>query len=263
MLKPLFLLQKTYLDGIDKEGNCFILYTAKLKIFGIITIPYSSLIFSNAQHKLLESSQIKNTILKLENGEMIFENQYFKIKGIWKYTSTQVKRTLYRVQNKALEWNVHHAHTYFKIYFQNKLYEGLGYAETLELPFLPWKLPINTLKWGRFLAENFSLIWIEWKGEYPQQILYLNGQLTQNAHISEDKITIPTENIELYFEQKQIIKQAKLLTIAHKYKFLKFLFKDKFLESLEVKYKSKSILKQNDIVIAEGWSLYEVVIWKK
>jgi hypothetical protein len=35
MLKHLFFLQKTYLDSIDKDGNCFILYTAKLKILEI------------------------------------------------------------------------------------------------------------------------------------------------------------------------------------------------------------------------------------
>jgi len=262
MLKSFFCIEKTYLDGIDKEGNSFILYTAQLKIFNI-KIPYSAIIFSNAQNQLQEQSKMQSSILKNKQNSLIFENKTLEIRGEWKRITHPIRNVLYTVKNKELVWNCHHPKTHFEIQFKNQTFKGLGYAETLQLPFLPWRLPISTLKWGRFLSENHEIIWIEWLGTQPQQWVYYNGKRVEKASITEEMLELPLQELTLHLENKQIIKQEKLLGIASKYKFLRIFFKKSFLESLETKYKALSVLKQHNTILETGWSLFEVVTWKK
>ena len=42
---------------------------------------------------------------------------------------------------------------------------GLGYAEHLSMTIPPWRLPIDTLRWGRFLSPERSVVWIDWQKE--------------------------------------------------------------------------------------------------
>jgi len=54
---------------------------------------------------------------------------------------------------------------------------GTGYAEHLVLAMLPWKLPIDELRWGRWIsdASRHSIVWIDWRGVRPLTLLVENG----------------------------------------------------------------------------------------
>lgn len=252
----MFKIKKHYFDGIDESGNAIILYSAKLEIFGI-KIPYSSCIFSSS-NKIFEKSTLKKSLV--ENQKI--ENKKLNFSGTWQNLEKPVSEILIDEDSKYLKWNCHTPKAKFKLNLNDELFEGLGYAETLEMNFAPWKLPISELKWGRFLSENNCVIWIEWIGEKPLKKIFWNGKPIENAEISDSGIVFKNENATLIFENPISIKDEKLLAIAEKYKFLKLFFNKKFLESREIKFKSSSILKFEDQE-ETGFSLYEKVLWKK
>jgi hypothetical protein len=76
---------------------------------------------------------------------------------------------------------------------------GLGYAEWIELRIPPWKLPITTLRWGRFLSPSASLVWIAWEGDYPLRLVLYNG--VSHPPVSIDDRTIRLEGGELRLSQ--------------------------------------------------------------
>ena len=55
---------------------------------------------------------------------------------------------------------------------------GIGYAECLSLTLPPWRLPIEELRWGRFVSDDGrrSLVWIDWKGPHPRTDVFLDGR---------------------------------------------------------------------------------------
>jgi hypothetical protein len=55
---------------------------------------------------------------------------------------------------------------------------GAGYAECLSLTFLPSRLPIDEMRWGRWVSDDAtrSLVWIDWKGPHPRTDVYLDGR---------------------------------------------------------------------------------------
>jgi hypothetical protein len=60
---------------------------------------------------------------------------------------------------------------------RDDVWEGSGYAERLVLTLPVDRLPFRELRWGRFIADAHSCLWIEWKGAVKRRWFYHNGSL--------------------------------------------------------------------------------------
>ncbi len=252
----MFHLKKHYFDGIDQQGNLFIIYDAALTIGGI-SIPYSSIITQlngkNLEHRRL--SRLKRSDAQIRHNKLNFN-------GSWLPLSHISPLTLYQRGKRRLIWHCHTAKADFELEFAQQTYRGLGYAETLEMNFAPWLLPISELRWGRFLSANHSIVWIEWLGETTLKKLIWNGELIENFEINDNVLLIKEKQLSLYFRRPMIIKDEPLVKITERFKFLRFLIKKSFLQSRETKWKSEaelSVANQTE----KGFALYERVLWKK
>lgn len=255
----MFKIKKHYFDGIDKNGNAIIIYAAEMSFLGL-KIPYSSYITSDSKG-IFEKAFLKKGQLINQSKLTFLLNDSSQIFGNWEKIDEGFSENLHEINGKILIWNCHHPKANFEVRCEEFFFSGLGYAETLELNFAPWKLPISELKWGRFLSENNTIVWIEWLGKKPLKKVYWNGKLQENAEITELGITFENQEAKLIFENPQIIKDEPLLKIANRFPFLKIFFSKQFLQTQETKYKSKSIfLHHNEKEL--GWSLYETVLWK-
>lgn len=254
----MFYLKKYYFDGIDHNGNTFILYYAILKLFGI-KIPYSSyLLFTD--NESVEKSNLTHSSIGKNN--TFFKNNSLKIKGNWTTTEVPFSEILFDNKIGKIRWNCCLPKGSFNTTINGKSFSGLGYSEILEMNFPVWKLPISTLKWGRFLSENHTIIWIEWIGKEPLKKVFWNEKPYPEAEISDKGVHFPLQKAYLKFEKPITIKNEKLLSIADKYPFLKLFFSKNFLNSNETKFVSNSsLLTENQT--ETGYSLYEIVLWKK
>ncbi len=232
----MFHLKKHYFDGIDQQGNLFIIYDAALTIGGI-SIPYSSIITQlngkNLEHRRL--SRLKRSDAQIRHNKLNFN-------GSWLPLSHISPLTLYQRGKRRLIWHCHTAKADFELEFAQQTYRGLGYAETLEMNFAPWLLPISELRWGRFLSANHSIVWIEWLGETTLKKLIWNGELIENFEINDNVLLIKEKQLSLYFRRPMIIKDEPLVKITERFKFLRFLIKKSFLQSRESKWKSEAEL---------------------
>lgn len=258
----MFNLEKQYLDLIDSEGNCFIVYRAKLKI-SFFRLSYSSIIISKSNGKTIEKVSFKK-ILTLDEEDTININlQDLNVKGKWSRKREGIHTKLYRDKHgKELIWHCHHPLADVEIEFQKKKFSGLGYAETIILPISPWKLPIEILRWGRYLSEQNSIIWIEWNGSFPINNLYYNGECFNDSIFNENSLSFGKNCYSLNFEEPITIRKGELSSIAAKIPWIRFFFKTKFLNGVEIKYKSKSNFKRDGEIIDLGWSLFEIVKWE-
>jgi hypothetical protein len=67
----------------------------------------------------------------------------------------------------------------------------------------------------------------------------------------------------VYQNEIFVIRKGKLANLFLKMPWMKIIFSASVLNTIENKYKAKSILLRNQEISASGWSLYEIVIWKK
>ena len=66
--------------------------------------------------------------------------------------------------------------------------QGLGYAERLQLELPRLQLPIEELRWGRFVAPDRAIVWIRWGGSEPRTLVFDKGQLQPGATIGDHEI---------------------------------------------------------------------------
>jgi hypothetical protein len=258
-----FNLEKLYLDLIDDNGNCFVLYSAKLKA-GLIRINYSGLIFSDSDGMTIEKSSLSKLDGTLINDLLIFNNPLLKVTGNWLQTEKPFSSLLYNDEiNNELTWNCHHPKALAEVTFRDKTYKGFGYAETLTLGIKPWKLPIDELRWGRFLSDNYAITWINWKGSHPLNKIFCNGVEYNDPVFEPERIVFGKGVYILTFLQPAIVRKGKLASLFSNMPWLKVIFTSRTLNIVELKYKAKSTFTGISGIHDTGWALYEVVTWDK
>lgn len=258
-----FRIEKMYLDCIDEQGNCFIIYRAKLKFY-FIRVFYSGLIFSDSKGVTIEKSSLKKTREPLINNLLLFYSQHLEIRGSWKRTADPFPVFSFKdAQEHELVWNCHHPNALTEIEYEEETYKGPGYAETLTLTIKPWKLPIDELRWGRFLSDGYSITWINWKGTYPLNMIYCNGKEYNDAIFQENSIIFGSGNYVLMLNEITIIRKGRLSNALSDIPWTKILFDRRILNTMEIKYKARSTLVIDSEISASGWSLYEIVTWEK
>ena len=251
------------MDCIDNQGNCFIVYWAKVDLF-LIRFVYSGLVFCDEKGFTTEKSTLRKTCKPIINGSINFYSRYFTTDVMLKRMNDPIICSLYKDnQNNELIWNCHHPKALSEIKYNNNIYKGLGYAETLFSLIKPWNLPIDELRWGRFLSDIYTVIWIYWKGEFPINKLFFDGVEYNDAVFNDDLIIFGNGIYQLKFLQAQVIRQGKLSGLFSKMKLLKPFFNRKILNTVEIKYKSRTALSKNSIVLSTDWSLFETVTWGK
>ncbi len=258
-----FKFEKLYLDCIDNYGNCFIIYRAELK-FHFLRFHYSALLFSDPAGIIIEKSSHKKTGEPVIKDLIIFYNHILHLKGSWKRKIPPLPPvTLATDRNCNLFWNCHHPVAESQIIYNNNTYKGTGYAETLSFTMNPAGFPFDELRWGRFLSEDYVIIWLNWIGSTHLNRIFCNGAEYNDAVIEEENIVFGSGSFSLNFEKRYTIRKGKLSDILSNYPLLKLIPGNRILNSVETKYKARTALTIDNQTAATGWSLYETVIWKK
>ena len=257
-----FSLDKDYLDCVDDSGNCFIVYSAKIRFF-LFTIDYASFIFSDQFDHLTEQATFHKSIVSTNSGLVKVSNKHLKINASWEKAKEPFQSLLYSNSHGIVNWNCHHPIAHCDItYNNNRTFSGLGYAETLYLSIKPWELPIEDLNWGRFLTPGIAITWIRWTGRNPINKIYLNGKEFNDAQYLDDKIIFNEGKDVLSFSDPTIICEGKFSRHLSKIPLLKLFINKAFLKSTEFKYKSKTTYNSVFGTVYHGWSIFEIVKWK-
>jgi hypothetical protein len=258
-----FRLEKLYLDCIDERGNSFIIYMARLQI-SYFRIFYSSLIYSDSTGLTSGKSSLRKSGMNESGDSIIFYNNILNIEGKWERVDDPIPLFHYTDKNNnELLWNCHHPKAIADIKFKGSSFRGFGYAETLMLTIQPVKLPLNELRWGRFLSDHYTITWINWKGVHPVNKLFFNGVEYTDSIFEEERIIFAGGAYVLCFNEIFVIRKGRLANLFSRMPWMKILFSASILNTIENKYKAKSILLRNQEISSSGWSLYEIVIWKK
>lgn len=196
---------------------------------------------------------------------MKWQHPTLKISGEWNSLHPSVEEKLLEDYEKFIKWSCLQPLSEVKVQLGESLIEGLGYSERLDLEINPQNLPFETLRWGRFTAKDTSIVWIEWRGEIPLKLVYVNGVKYENVDISDESIQIHDVDLELKLTESLELRKGSLLdTVFKNLQWLVKRFPLKMLSTFECKWCSKGILvdKQEEKSVKSGWSIHEIVVWK-
>ncbi len=261
--KKNFSLRKWYLDCVTRQGDCFIFYVANLEWRGW-KINYSSSLIKPEGKKAVYTSKIRGIRRpKRRDDQIRWADAQFGVNGRWNKAAPELSETLFKDDKGALVWNCLQSKSMVQLKFQDELLKGVGYAECLDLDTLPWNIPMDELRWGRFNSEAYSIVWIEYKKETTQQWVWVNGESSSGWHITDAYLLSPNNEFHLELNEPQILEAEQKI-----FNVLKGLFRflpgfsgvipKHFLTAKEQKWLSKGRLHVSGNLFL-GWAIHEFV----
>ncbi|HEY9007567.1 hypothetical protein [Ohtaekwangia sp.] len=256
-----FRLVKWYLDASDNEHQAFIGYAATLA-WKWIKLHYSGYTFLDSHGKLRKRNRFSTKAFPDTDSNTI-RWKAFDCAGTWQSSDPPIEEALLdNGDGKAIRWQciLPQGDATVRI-GKGGIYSGRGYAEKIELTIAPWKLPIDELHWGRFLAEGHTIIWIRWIGAAPKALVYYNGQSIAAPGIAQDKIVFDRYILQLS-DAHTLRKGTVTTTVFARFPALAKLFPKSILQLQENKWLSAGTLYRGKHVMATGQAIHEIVQWK-
>jgi hypothetical protein len=135
--------------------------------------------------------------------------------------------------------------------------EGLGYAERLRLTVAPWHLPIDEMRWGRWIAADRrrAIVWIDWRGAEPVTAVFVDGVRQSRATVTDDQVT--AGDLVLTLSAPRVLHARSIGDIVGRIRPLRALMPASWLAVEDRKWLSEGTL--HGARAATGWAIHEMV----
>ncbi|WP_053991646.1 hypothetical protein [Mangrovimonas sp. TPBH4] len=259
-----FHLNKWFLDFIGNNDETMIFYCAILSWKGF-TAHYASCIHYSTKNNVKVKSHFFNVQTpEIKDHLITWKDDKFKVFGSWSPIGKPLHTRIFEDEDGYLDWNCFQPASSVKLNMNNIILEGKGYVEQLILTTLPWHIPMNDLRWGRFQSFEDTLVWIELRKENRQQWLWLNGEKITDCCIEDDSISSTEKSFTLKLDRKIELESEKIIfnLVQKLLKYLpgfKALMPHQFLMAKSYKWLSNGELKKKDGTIAKGKAIHEWV----
>jgi hypothetical protein len=257
---PEFKLEKWYFDAVDEKGQVFIGYIAHLR-WGIISLQYTGHTHLDEKQTLTHANSFSNVALPV-SGVGSIEVNTSAFTGKWESVLPAFYDTLLTSGKQCIQLHCLCPKAVATVTVnEDVLREAMAYAEKIELSFLPWRIPIHQLYWGRYISKALSIIWIRWVGPVEKNIVYFNGIATHDVAVTETSIRVGDYSLQLS-ESVDLRKGTLFETVFARFPKIAALFPTSIMKLRENKWLSKAMVYKENNLIETGYAIHEIVRWK-
>jgi protein-S-isoprenylcysteine O-methyltransferase Ste14 len=253
-----FLLSKWYMDCAADSGEIVIAYAARLQ-WRAITLHYASLLVHEPGQKVRVQTSMRSSSEPVRDGDVItWTSEALAASGKWTALASAAPETIFASSDGEVKWHCHQPRARAEITVGERVYRGRGYAEHLELSVEPWRMPIDSLRWGRFVGARTSLVWIDWRGAHDTQLVLLDGKPLASPEI--DERVVAGEGARLVIDEGTTLRSGKLAKTALEIVPGLERFPMRILAVDEHKWSARGAL-EDATGRDEGFVIHEIVRW--
>ena len=186
-----FVLTKWYLDSVDAGGRSAILYSTALS-WGRARVGWHGASICDPGQRAVHRNSVKPMPLPQRDGDRLtwcadpLECTVACTPSVPPFAQRLLERA-----DGVLEWRCEAPAARVDVTLADAppLF-GFGYVECLSLTLLPWRLPIDEMRWGRWVSDDGrrSLVWIDWKGPRPRTDAYLDGRPVPSPVVGDREV---------------------------------------------------------------------------
>jgi hypothetical protein len=237
-----FYLRKYYLDCVGGDGTACIGYAATLR-WGPLLVHYASLLdypAAGGEYERHTYARVPEPVLAADGLE--WHCEALGVGACWHQASPAEPATLFADDTGWIRWHAIAPRAQARIERRGRPpLEGWGYAECLELTIEPWRLPFDTLHWGRFHSANDALVWIGWDGDVRLRHILHHGEPLADATFAEQLVRF-APGTELRFAQTRTLRDAPVVAAVARLPRVLRRLPPSFMTAREVKWLSQAQL---------------------
>ena len=259
--RPAFELSKWYFDAVGESGEVFIGYRAALRL-PRLAVSYASALTAGAREARTRSTVRPGKEPDFFEGALAWTEPKLAVKATWRGGAQPISRTLYETPEGGVVWNCVLASAECDLAVNGNLVRGLGYADHLSMTIPPWRLPIDTLRWGRFLSPEHSVVWIDWEREGDERTwIFVDGTEVQGK-VREEGILFEGGRVDLPASDRLVLRCGRLSYLLRNLSLsppLRTRLGARGLAIHETKWRTRGVLESAGAPAVQGWAIHEVV----
>jgi len=186
-----FALTKWYLDCVDGDGRSAIVYSSALT-WGPAKMAWHGVSIHDPARPAVHRASLASMPLPARAGaDLVWNAHPLGCSVECHATLAPFSRRLLERPEGLVDWECEAPAANMQIALEDMpALRGAGYAERLVMSMPPWRLPIEELRWGRWISDGAgrSLVWIDWRGTRPRTDVYLDGQPHAPAAVADDHV---------------------------------------------------------------------------
>jgi len=212
-----FRLTKWYLDAVGADGRAFVGHHAALVWHGL-RLHHAAIMGRDASGRVTERWGSRGaTPPSLDGAGVRWSPAHPAVAGRWTPRDAAIApgaaqpHRLLATAEGAVVWTclLPAADAVITLPDGGRL-EARGYVERLELAIRPWALPIEELRWGRFIGEARSLVWIDWRGPAPLSLALLDGRPARVASVADGAVELAEPAARLLTAPRATLREGLL-----------------------------------------------------
>ncbi|MFN2412842.1 MAG: hypothetical protein ABR535_07315 [Pyrinomonadaceae bacterium] len=262
--RPNFLISKWYMDCVADDGSAFIGYAATLR-WKALSLDYSSTLRQAGDRPAeVRTSVSRPSTPPNEEGDAIrWRSDSLSTAGTWRPIAMPIEQTILESDAGSIRWRcVAPLADATVSRDKGDTLSGLGYCEHISISITPWQMPIDELRWGRFLTRNSYVVWIDHKGPEPVTLVFVNGRRVERATIEDDMVQLEDGHRTLSLFESRTLREGPLVSTAFSsVPLLSKLLSSNGLMIDETKWCSRGMLTGANLSEEQGWAIHEVVRW--
>jgi hypothetical protein len=253
-----FALRKWYLDCVTAAGDAAIVYAARVAV-GPVSVPYFELMTAPASHPPTHLRRLSGrTLITAAGPDLKLDASSVGLTGHWTARYPPINISLLDDERGRITWRCQQPGGGASLRLPNaQVLAGLGYAEELAMTVAPWALPFSELRWGRFVSEHRSIVWIDWRGEIERRWVFADGVAVNASVVERDRVAWPGATLEI--EPGRVWRHGTLgKTVAGVFAFC---VPRRAASAVETKWISPAVLRSDSAALESGWVIHEAVRW--
>ncbi len=255
-------IRKWYADCVTADGTVFIGYSAQVGL-GPITLPYQATLTGGKGEPLSQQTAWRTREMPdLDADGATWRCPKLNLDGRWSRASPPFHRVLLDTQSVTIDWRCHMPRAAAAVRVGDRDFEGPGYLEELRLRGNPTGIPIHELRWGRFLGEADSVVWIDWRGPNPLTVVLHNGIEAEGGRVTDEGVRFADFRLALGGEDAWTLRDEVVEESVFPNQTWLRPFLPRALARLhEVKWAAPGCLQRTGASTSRGWVIYERVVW--
>jgi hypothetical protein len=251
-------VRKWYLDCVTTAGDAAIVYAGRVTL-GPMSVPYFELLTAPAGGPAARLRRVSGRARITAAGrELALEAAPLRVTGRWTPRHAPIDASLLDDARGRITWRCRQPGGLATLRLPDgSTLDGLGYAEELEMTVAPWALPFDELRWGRFVNDRRSVVWIDWRGRLDRRWVWADGAAVDASVVDRDRVAWPGATVEI--EPGRVLRHDRIgKTVAGA---LAVCLPRRVSQAVETKWVSQAVLRDDRGAAETGWVIHEAVRW--
>ena len=251
-------VRKWYLDCVTATGDAAIVYAGRVTV-GPIPVPYCELMTAPACGPPARLRRVSGRARVTTTGpDLALDVAPLRVTGSWTSRHAPISVTLFDDAPGRISWHCRQPGGLATLRLPDgSTLNGLGYAEELEMTVAPWALPFDELRWGRFVNERRSVVWIDWRGRLDRRWVWADGAAVDASVVDRDRVAWPGATVEI--APGRVWRHGRIgETVVGA---LAPCLPRRVSHAVETKWVSQAVLRDSRGAAETGWVIHELVRW--